>query len=275
MTRIDVGGVELAVVVVGTGPALLLLHGFTGSAATWAPLVEAQRDQRRVIVPDLLGHGRSAAPTVPTRYALEHQADDLAALLAILEAVPADVLGYSMGARLALLLALRHPAAVRSLLLESPSAGLADTQARAQRQAADERLAQRLEHDGLAAFVDDWQAQPLFASHAALPAVVQARLRAERLSHDPRGLAASLRGAGQAAMAPLHDRLAAVACPTFVIAGAMDDVGLERAKSVASGIQAARLAIVEDAGHTPHLEQPDTFLRLVDERLAMITQSLH
>jgi 3-oxoadipate enol-lactonase len=68
-------------------------------------------------------------------------------------------------------------------------------------------------------------------------------------------------------MTPLQQRLASIAVPTLVIAGALDEVGLERARSVAAGIAGARLEVVADAGHTPHLESPHAFFRLADEHL--------
>jgi 2-succinyl-6-hydroxy-2,4-cyclohexadiene-1-carboxylate synthase len=268
MSRIDLGDTWLEVRIGGVGSSILALHGFTGSAATWNGLAGALGDGRRLIAPDLLGHAGSDAPPDPARYAMERQADDLAALLDVLAAAPADVVGYSMGARLALVLALRHPAAVRRLILESPSAGIGDERARAARRAADEVLAVRLERDGVVAFVDAWEAQPVFASQRALPEEVRDRQRAERLGHDPAGLAASLRGAGQGAMTPLHARLAEISCPTLVIAGALDVVGLERARFVAASLPAGTLEVVTGAGHAVHLEQAEIFLRLVREHLA-------
>jgi 2-succinyl-6-hydroxy-2,4-cyclohexadiene-1-carboxylate synthase len=246
---------------------LLLLHGFTGSARTWSPLTEAWSERYRVIAPDLLGHGGSDAPADAAAYGLPRQAADIADLLALLEAAPVTVLGYSMGARLALVLALEHAAAVGRLVLESPSAGITDPRARARRRVADEQLAQQIERDGVEAFVAHWEARPLFASHAALPAEVAARQRAERRRHTASGLAASLRGAGQGIMTPLHDRLAEIAVPTLVLAGALDETGLERARAVGSGISGARFEVVADAGHTPHVESPDAFLRVTDDFL--------
>lgn len=251
----------------GSGPPLLLLHGFTGSAATWDDAVDHWRSTRRVIAPDLLGHGRSAVPGDPARYAPEKQAADLAGLLEELDCGSADVVGYSMGARLALVLALHQPGCLRRLVLESPSPGIEDATARAERRAADGRLAAILEEQGLAAFVDAWQSQPFFASHARLSPETRERLRAERLGHDPLSLAASLRGAGQGAMEPLHDRLGSIGHPTLVIAGSLDAVGLERARLVALRLPDARLAVIEGAGHTPHLEQPHDFLRLASRHL--------
>jgi len=252
-------GVAYEVDVRGSGPSLLLLHGFTGTARGWEALTEGLAQSHRVIAPDLLGHGRSDAPTDPARYGLERQAADLAALLRRLDATPADVLGYSMGARLAAWLAIDAPDAIERLALESPSAGIVDADARQARRRADERRAAMLEAKGLEAFVDAWEAEPFFASHADLSEAARTRLRAERLSHHPRGLAASLRGAGQGAMEPLHDRLERIDAATLVVAGELDRAGAERAREVAAGIRGARWELVPGAGHMPHLEQPGVF----------------
>jgi 2-succinyl-6-hydroxy-2,4-cyclohexadiene-1-carboxylate synthase len=259
--------VGLNVAVVGDGPPLLLLHGFTGSARSWERQLARWSTTHRCFAPDLLGHGGSDAPADPSAYRLERQADELVRLLALLDAEPAMVVGYSMGARIALVLALDHPLLVERLVLESPSAGIADPLARAARRRADERLAADIERDGVAAFVERWEALPLFATHAGLPADIRERQRTERRRHTAAGLAASLRGAGQGAMEPLHARLGSVTAPTLVIAGELDEVGRDRARAVAEGIPGARLAVLADAGHTPHLEAPDRFEALVDEML--------
>jgi 2-succinyl-6-hydroxy-2,4-cyclohexadiene-1-carboxylate synthase len=259
---------SLNVLTTGEGPPMLLLHGFTGVARSWSAQIEAWSVSHRIIAPDLLGHGGSEAPAEPVEYALERQSADLAELLDLLDAAPATVVGYSMGARLALVFALEQPQAVGRLALESPAAGSADPEARAERRAADGALADDIERDGVEAFVARWEALPLFASQATLPAEVRARQREERLSHSATGLAASLRGAGQGAMTPLHDRLAQIDVPTLVLAGALDPAGLERARAVASGVAAARLEVFADAGHTPHLESPDAFLRITNDFLS-------
>lgn len=251
---------SLNVLTAGEGAPMLLLHGFTGTARTWSAQLETWSADHRVIAPDLLGHGGSDAPADAAAYALERQAAALAELLGLLEAVPATVVGYSMGARLALVLALEQPKAVDRLVLESPSPGIADPDERAQRRAADERLADDIQRHGVDAFVARWEAMPMFASHATLPPAVQARQRAERQRHTSSGLAASLRGAGQGVMEPLQARLAQITQPALVLAGALDVVGLERARSVATALAGARLEVIDGAGHTPHLEAPAAFL---------------
>jgi 2-succinyl-6-hydroxy-2,4-cyclohexadiene-1-carboxylate synthase len=247
----------------GSGRPLLLIHGFTGRGTSWAGHAAAFARCFRLVVVDLPGHGGSDAPTdEPARIGVERTADDLATILRRLDAAPASVLGYSLGARIALRLAIAHPDVVERLVLESPSAGIGDPAAREARQAADEALAQRIERDGIGAFVAEWEAQPIFATHAALPSARAARIRSIRLANRPDRLATSLRGAGQGTMEPLGRRLAEVSARTLVIAGALDEAGRPRAEAVAAGIPGARLAVVDGAGHTPHDERPFAFRRL-------------
>jgi 2-succinyl-6-hydroxy-2,4-cyclohexadiene-1-carboxylate synthase len=247
----------------GSGTPLLLLHGFTGTGASWADHLDAFAERARVLAPDLPGHGRTPVTATQAAMTVEATADALATLLRERGAMPAHVLGYSMGARVALRLAVAHPSAVEHLVLESPSAGIADPVDRAARREADNAIAGRIERDGIAAFVTIWERGPVFATHAALDPELLARQRAIRLASDPAGLAASLRAAGQGAMEPLHGRLGAVTAPTLVIGGTLDTVGRPRAEEVAAGVPGARLALLDGVGHTPHLEAPDAFRRLV------------
>ena len=268
MMRVELtDGVRYAVHEAGTGAPLLLLHGFTGSGTTWAAWLPDLAHDHRTIAVDLLGHGGSDAPT-SSRHAVERQAADLVTILGRLAASPADVLGYSLGARMALRLAIAAPDSVRRLILESPSAGIADPVARAARRDADGRWVEQLERGDLGGFVRDWAAQPIFASQQRLPAAIRERIASERRANVPGALAASLLGAGQGVMPPLHERLGGVTAPTLVISGRLDPKGTERAVEVAGGIPGAVHEIVPDAGHTPHLETPDRFLEIVTAFLA-------
>ena len=250
-------GSALAAAPAGHGPLLLALHGFTGSGWTWASLArELAGAGFCVLAPALPGHGATVPAVPPT---VERTAD---ALVRSLGGDPVDLLGYSLGARIALRIAIDHPAAVRRLLLEAPSAGIADPAMRAARREADERRAAVLEAAGLAAFLDEWEREPVLAAEASLPEPVRAHQRAIRETHAPAGLAASLRAAGQGSMPPLHARLAGISVPTLVIVGA-DDPARARGEAVAAGIPGARLAIVPEAGHAVHLSQPDLFAALV------------
>ena len=160
MSMIEVNGVCYRVEAHGSGKPLLLLHGFTGSSENWRPLIPAWAEHWRVIVVDLLGHGRTDAPADANRYAIERAAADLEAILISLDAVPAHILGYSMGGRLALYLAITRPHLLLSLILESASPGLETGTEREQRQSSDRQLAGWIEANGVNAFVDRWEQLP-------------------------------------------------------------------------------------------------------------------
>jgi 2-succinyl-6-hydroxy-2,4-cyclohexadiene-1-carboxylate synthase len=260
---LQVDGLRWHVTSRGAGPTVVLVHGFTGRGSSWGRLATALADRFRVVAPDLPGHGRTATPADPVRAGVERTADDLAAILAERGWGPAHVVGYSLGARVALALAIGHHTAVRRLVLESPSAGLPTEEERTARREVDEARAVRLERAGIRAFVAEWEREPVFASQAGLPPARAARQRGQRLHNRPSGLATSLRGGGQGAMEPLFDRLPGVTARALVIAGALDPIGCPRATVIADAIPGARLEVIEGAGHAPHLETPDAFRRLV------------
>lgn len=267
--QVDVGdGLLLHVRRTGRGPALLLLHGFTGSEESWEPLASALADRFTTIAVDLPGHGASGAPSDPARYALPRVADDLARVLDAVGEPAAAVLGYSMGGRTALQFARRHPGRVRALIVESASPGIADPRDRDARLAADRRLADEIERDGIEAFVDRWERLPLWDSQMALAPEVQEALRQQRLRNDPRGLANSLRGASAGAAPPLAPGDVALDAPVLLIAGALDPRYVALGRELEALLPGARLAVVPDAGHAVHLEQPAAFTGLVSAFLA-------
>jgi 2-succinyl-6-hydroxy-2,4-cyclohexadiene-1-carboxylate synthase len=274
----QVDGLRWAVRTAGRGRPVLFLHGFSGSGRSWAGIAGLGR-RFRAIVPDLPGHGgtgwqvdeatASAGSREASRPAddrprasVERTADDLAHIMARLGATRVDVVGYSLGARVGLRLAIARPEVVRRLVLEAPSAGIADAAARAARVAADAERARLAVTEGIEAFATRWEAQPVLAGEMALAPETRARQAAIRRANTPLGLAASLVYGGQGAMEPLDRRLAAVASPTLVVVGT-DDPARARAEVVAAGIPGARLALVDGAGHAPHLERPERFHALV------------
>jgi 2-succinyl-6-hydroxy-2,4-cyclohexadiene-1-carboxylate synthase len=263
MARVVVNGVRFNVARAGAGPALVLLHGFTGGATTWEPHVPVFARDFDTVAIDLLGHGASAVPAEPARYRVEHAVADLTGLLDRLGIARAAWLGYSMGGRVALRVAIARPAKVAALVLEGAAPGIADPAERAARIRSDEALAIFVEREGMAAFVDRWERLPLFATQARLPVAARASLRRQRLANDPVGLANSLRGLGQGAQEPLHDKLGNVEVPTLLVVGEEDAKFRCLAAEMSSAMPMARVAIVARAGHAPHLEQPDAFQRVV------------
>jgi naphthoate synthase len=266
--RLDVGGLHLHVVDEGEGPAVLILHGFTGCGESMALAAMALREAGfRTLRVDLVGHGRSDAPDVLSRYAMDRCVDDLARLLDALTIRQAHLLGYSMGGRVALAFSLRHPQRVRAQILIGATAGIEDPRERAARIESDEKLADEILSGGIPAFTARWMAQPLFASQRRLGAAALARARRQRLKNRPHALAFSLRGMGAGAQRPIHAALPGIRRPTLLVAGAEDSKFTAIARDLTSRLPDARLAIVPDAGHAVHLEQPGAFAALACEFL--------
>lgn len=264
---VPVRGLRFAVRVAGWGPPLVLLHGFTGSGLAWRPFAPRLGQLRRVVAVDLIGHGATSAPREAARYAMEEAVLDLAALLDRLGLGTVDLLGYSLGGRVALRFALAFPGRIRSLMLESASAGIEEAAARAERLRRDEELARRIERFGVAAFVDKWERLPLFASQRGLAGAVWAQQRSQRLRNRPEGLAGVLRGMSPGRIPPVHRQLSQLNMPVGLIAGALDEKYCAEARKMAGGLADAEIAIVPDAGHNVHLERPEAFERWLVERL--------
>jgi 2-succinyl-6-hydroxy-2,4-cyclohexadiene-1-carboxylate synthase len=271
MTRVAVHGVHLNIEIQGTGPALLLLHGFTGSSATWTPHLTTWKGWTTIAV-DLLGHGHSDCPADANRYRMEYCVDDLIALQEHLGIRQAAVLGYSMGGRVAMHLALHAPERLWGLILESASPGILDEAERAARVQSDTMLAASIERNGLEAFVDHWQSLPLFATQSRLPETVRAALRHQRLTNNPQGLANSLRGMGTGMQKPVLQQLGELHIPVLLLVGALDTKYCMLARQMADVLPCHQLQIVPQAGHTVHLEQPGAFAHTVQEFLTACLQ---
>jgi 2-succinyl-6-hydroxy-2,4-cyclohexadiene-1-carboxylate synthase len=173
------------------------------------------------------------------------------------------VLGYSMGGRLALALAVGFPGSVDALILESASPGLAGEGERAERRQSDEVLADSILARGMDWFVDHWTSLPLFETRHALPASVAARVRRGIRSNDPNGLAFALRRLGTGAQPSYWGRLSDLGRPTLLLSGAADRKFARINREMATEIPESRLVVVPGIGHTVHLEAPDLWTDLV------------
>ncbi|MEM8706019.1 MAG: alpha/beta fold hydrolase [Actinomycetota bacterium] len=230
--------------------SVVVLHGFTGDASTMRDL--AERIDPAAIVPELAGHGAGPHPADPASYTVDAMVD---AVLSLTDE-PIDLVGYSMGGRVAFTAACRHPDRVRSLTLIGASAGLADAEERQARALADDELAELIERD-LTAFVDRWMANPLFATQARLGGDYLARSRSQRLGNDPTALATSLRQASTGRMSPLHDLLDRCTMPVALVAGGDDAKFVAIAETLARRLPDARVHVADGVGHAAHLEAPD------------------
>lgn len=238
---------------------LALVHGFTQSAHSWDPLRAGLSVAGfDVVTPELAGHGSAAT----VRAGLAADAARMAT-----EVGSAVWVGYSMGGRVCLHLALEQPRCVEGLVLVSTTAGLGTAAERAVRRASDEELAASIEDSGVAAFLQRWLAAPMWASLSAESAGLDARL-----GNTASGLAASLRHAGTGTQEPLWGRLTEIHARVLVISGALDPKFDALGDRLAAGLTNAEVTRVSmpGAGHAAPWEQPEAFVREVVEWLGAI-----
>jgi 2-succinyl-6-hydroxy-2,4-cyclohexadiene-1-carboxylate synthase len=213
----------------------VLVPGFTQTASSWKPTADILRESCTV---------RALDVPPPTTFAATAAAIGAAG-------GPGVYVGYSMGGRLCLRLALDRPDVVRALVLVSASPGIVDATERAARVESDELLADRVERDGVAAFLDSWLAQPMFASVPPDAAGV-----ADRRRLTPEFLAACLRRLGAGAMEPMWSALPQLTMPILLVTGTQDTkytaIARRMLERMHTGVQSVQL----DGGHALPLEQP-------------------
>jgi 2-succinyl-6-hydroxy-2,4-cyclohexadiene-1-carboxylate synthase len=235
-------------------PTLLLLHGFLGSPDDWQGVVAAL-PEIHCIAPALPGH---AGSPVPKGLSHESVVDFLLQYLDDKGIARCSVLGYSMGGRIAMQLALRSPQRVQLLIAESANPGIEDEALRRARAAQDDALATQLAESDFADFLQGWYSQPLFATLS--PAQRDTLLRRQGI---PVALAAALRALSVGRQESLGPRLTSLTCPVHFIVGQKDAKYCRIAESATSSCH-----IVPGAGHNVHLEKPEAFLALLKELLA-------
>jgi 2-succinyl-6-hydroxy-2,4-cyclohexadiene-1-carboxylate synthase len=245
-------------------PPLVLLHGFMGRGDDWADLAHALSLRRHCLMPDLPGHGDSLAGQA---YDVAATAAALVADLDEMSVVRTDLLGYSLGGRMALYTALAYPQRVERLVLESATAGLEDTTERRERRETDARRVAALREGGVSEFVEAWYRQPLFAS-LDLHAGLREDLVRRRSRNDAEGLARSLEGIGAGVFPSLWRRLPELGAPALFLGGALDGKYRALARRLADGLPDARHVEIARAGHIAHLERPRRFADVVVAFLA-------
>jgi 2-succinyl-6-hydroxy-2,4-cyclohexadiene-1-carboxylate synthase len=241
----------------GSGPPLVLLHGFTQTGRLWGHFGEILAESHTLVAVDLPGHGASGSvrSDLPTTAGL------------VAEAVRAEVggekcalLGYSLGARVGLHVALGTDLALRGLVFIGVTAGIEDPDERARRRRTDDTMADDLEASGdVERFIDAWLRGPLFERLDA----GDAAQRSERLRNSASGLASSLRLCGTGTQTPSWDRLPALASPVLAMAGTDDTRFAAHALRVARRVPHGVASLVPGGGHALHLAQPEQAGRIV------------
>jgi 2-succinyl-6-hydroxy-2,4-cyclohexadiene-1-carboxylate synthase len=263
MTRLTVNERQYNVELSGSGVPIVLLHGFTGDTTIWNGVRHSLEQPYQVIAIDILGHGKSGKPIDVTTYHMETMACDLIKLIEILSIGKVHLLGYSMGGRLALYLAIHYPDQFLSLILESASPGLKSEQERVERRDRDNVLADKIETNGIEWFVDFWESLSLWDSQQSLPHDILQIQRAQRLQNSSHGLANSLRGMGTGTQPNLWGDLENLMLPTQLIVGEHDSKFMGINHEMATHIPNVMMTTVDGAGHTVHLENSKAFIEQV------------
>ena len=249
-----VRGIEIAYDDVGSGPAVVLLHGYPFNRSMWRAQVEELRKNHRVIVPDLRGHGESAVTPGPTT--MESMALDVASLLESLNISRATIGGLSMGGYVALAFYRLFPLRVRALVL-------ADTRAQADTDEGKQNREQQAEkalREGLGVIADALLPKLLAPKTVTERPDIVRRLREMMVGTQPEGAAAALRG-----MAVRRDQtsfLSRIISPTLILVGSNDAITPKAdSELLHKEIGGSRLQILDGAGHVSNLERAEEFNR--------------
>ena len=247
-----------------TPPCVLALHGFTGRGSDFAvlqPWVPAT-----LVAPDLVGHGPGPWPEDDAPWTLAGEARRIAELASGHQAV----LGYSMGGRLALQLAIDHPRCLSALILIGATAGIQNAESRAIRAEADAQRAVHLSQVGVPRFLETWAQHPVIRSQRSIPPDVRKTLRSARIESTAAGLARSLIGMGTGAMDDLWNHLPQLTLPVLLITGELDEKFSRVAREMAALMPQARHVRVRGAGHCTHLERPQETGAIIGQFLSAL-----
>ena len=249
---------------------LILVHGFLGSCEDWKPVLDCLPNDQEGHAPILPGHAGIPLDLFPGPHTFDAAVGWLASTVEAYRSGdlnphqgggPCDVLGYSMGGRLALGLMIERPDLVRRVVAVGASAGIEDLDERAARAALDEQRAREIEEGPFEAWLERWYAQPLFDGLRDTQGFEA--LLARRRQGQPRALAEALRMMTVGRQPPLGHRLAETEVPLLLMAGSEDAKYTASNSALAARSPSIQAVTVPGAGHAPHLEQPDEFSRLL------------
>ena len=240
-------------------PRILFLHGFLGSGSDWVPIARQLENDYCCILVDLPGHGESdiEANGNPDLFFTE-TVDALAEELSRSAAPePCFLVGYSMGGRIALSLALRYPELFEKAIIVSASPGLRTEEERLSRRESDEGIARKIEKN-FEGFIQAWYDQPLFATlknHSVFQETEQ-----KRKINNPANLDSALRLLGTGRQPSLWDELQKNRVPVQFFVGEKDLKFVEIGRQMVNLCPDSSLEIFAECGHTLHFENRELFL---------------
>jgi len=249
--KLDRNGVKIHYEVHGSGPTILLSHGYSSTSRMWDGQIAALKDRYQVVVWDMRGHGESDYPKDPGAYSEGLTVGDMRALLDQVGADQAIVAGLSLGGYMSLAFHASHPGRVRALMLFDTGPGFKKDEARAKWNETAHKRAADLEARGL----------------AALNTSDEVKLVRHR---DAKGLAGAARGMLAQQTDRVIQSLDKIAVPTLVLVGANDTNFLAATDYMAAKIKGATKAVIPGAGHAANLHQPALFNKAVEGFLAKL-----
>lgn len=240
---------------------ILALHGFTGRGSDFRPLAQACGGDWHC--PDLPGHG----PNPQLDCSPEMTVACINQALSTLHSPPKILLGYSMGARAALLHASQHPEAWQALILISPNPGIEDEAMRADRREADNALAKRIKDHGTPSFLEFWQETPLIRAQKNSPTELRSAMQKSRLEHTSDGLANSLRQFGQGTTPNLWPKMKTLSMPICIITGELDKKYTQIGERITEECTTSSLRVLPNLSHAPQIEAPERVASIIQESL--------
>ncbi len=252
---------------------IVFLHGFMGDRHEFSDVIPHLSSQFYCLAVDLPGHGHTQVTAGEDYYQMAPTAYGLIEFLDALGIGQCILVGYSMGGRLALYLALHFPQRFARVILESASPGLKTQAERDQRRQHDFSRAQALETSPFSQFLDHWYDQPLFQSIKTHPDF--AKLRQRRLQNNPLELAKSLRYLSTGMQPALWSHLQTNPVPLLLLVGQRDQkfVAINTAMRDRSQPPFPQpwLEIIPHCGHNVHWEDSDAFVHRLNFFLADVS----
>lgn len=251
---------------------VLFLHGFTGCSEDWYPLFEQFPENYNLFALDLVGHGKSDAPTDSNFYTAENLVKQIKFVKDQLTTNKIFIAGYSMGGRAALSFAASYPDDIKGLILESATAGIRNEEERKKRYEDDLKLVEYIESNTLEEFIDLWIDQELFNTLRRFSNEKLKKIKKKKASGSKIGYTNSLIGFSTGVMPPLHDKLKKIPVKVLLISGDLDTKFTGINARLAKRFFKAKHKIVKNSGHNTHLEEPKRFLEIVTNYLNQFKQ---
>lgn len=256
--------VEIPKGIDNTKDTVLFIHGFTGSAEEWFPLIEQLPDSFNYAALDLVGHGKSDKPVNPDYYTTESIVDQIKFVKDKISHHNSIILiGYSMGGRAALSFAAANPKEIKGLVLESASAGIKNDTERKKRYEEDLKLVQFIHDHTMEEFIELWYDQEMFNTQRRFSNDKIKKLHKKKYDNSKIGMMNILKGFSTGVMPPLHDKLKSISVKTVLISGELDTKYTFINSKIVRGFRKAKHKVVKNSGHNTHLEEPKRFIEIV------------